>query len=34
LGAAASVGAIYLPPPDGKWFRSYVTRTKLLVIIP
>ena len=34
LGTAASDGAIYLPPPDGKWFRSFVTRTKLFVIIP
>lgn len=34
LGSAESDGAIYLPPPDGKWFRSFVTRTKLLVIVP
>jgi hypothetical protein len=34
LGAAASDGAVYLPPLDGKWFRSFVTKTKLLVIVP
>ena len=34
LGSAVSNDAIYLPPPDGKWFRSFVTRTKLLVIVP
>jgi subtilisin family serine protease len=34
LGVAASDGAVFVPPPDGKWFRSYVTRTKLLVIVP
>ncbi len=34
LGLAASDGAVFVPPPDGKWFRSYVTRTKLLVIVP
>ncbi len=34
LGVAASADHIYLPPPDGKWFRSYVTKTKLLVIVP
>lgn len=34
LGTAASDGEIFVPPPDGKWFRSYVTRTKLLVIVP
>lgn len=34
LGLAASDGAVFLPPVDGKWFRSFVTRTKLLVIIP
>ncbi|MFM7410488.1 MAG: hypothetical protein ACKO3L_06755, partial [Actinomycetota bacterium] len=34
LGLAASNGAVLVPPPDGKWFRSYVTRTKFLVIVP
>lgn len=34
LGTTASDGEILVPPPDGKWFRSYVTRTKLLVIVP
>ena len=34
LGSAVSDGAVFLPPVDGKWFRSFVTRTKLLVIIP
>ncbi|MBU6241278.1 MAG: S8 family serine peptidase [Acidobacteria bacterium] len=33
LGAAVADDAVYLPPPDGKWFRSYVTKTKLLVIV-
>ena len=34
LGAAVSDGPVLLPPPDGRWFRSYVTKTKLLVIVP
>ncbi|NBN89691.1 MAG: hypothetical protein EBV24_05150 [Actinobacteria bacterium] len=33
LGAAASNDDVFLPPPDGKWFRSFVTKTKLLVIV-
>ena len=33
LGSATSAGAVYLPPQDGKWFRGFVTKTKLLVIV-
>jgi subtilisin family serine protease len=33
LGAAVSNDDVFLPPPDGKWFRSFVTKTKLLVIV-
>ena len=33
LGSAASSGAVFVPPPDGKWFRSFVKGTNLLVIV-
>jgi len=34
LGTAASADGMWLAPPDGAPFRKFVTRTKLLVIVP
>ena len=33
LGAALSDGAVYLPPPDGRWFRSRIGVIGTLVIV-
>lgn len=33
LGSALSDGAVYLPPPDGRWFRSRIGTIGTLVIV-